>query len=200
MKACTDYFPKIYAVLYSFFIDWIIPPHWRRSALAAAQGMVLEIGAGSGANFPYYPETCASLLMTDRDPDMLQQAHIRHSRPGHSFPIRLEVADVQHLPYASASFDTIVSTFVFCTVTDPVRGLQECRRVLKPGGTLIALEHVSSRRPLPRLLLRALQPLSLWLLGDNLLRDTVANLKAAGFHITECRHLKSDFVLLITAK
>jgi len=200
MKPLFSLFPKLHASLYAKLIDWFIAPQWRHQALAAARGAVLEIGAGNGANLPYYPLACSALTMTDYDPAMLEQAKRQVSQQPPPFPVEIAVMDVQQLSFPDHSFDTVISSFVFCTVADPLRGLQECRRVLKPGGTFIALEHVDSQTKAYGLLLRLLQPLALLLLGDNLLRDTKQTITAAGFCIKETTYLKYDFVLAIKAK
>lgn len=158
---------------------------------------VLELGVGTGKNFTYYPPNL-SITGIDLSPRMLERAmrRAKHDNIG----VHLHIADAQALPFADASFDTVVATFVFCSVPDPVRGMQEARRVLVPGGQLLLLEHVLSRRPTLRLLMRLLNPFAVRLMGAHINRDTVANLDRAGFTIHQVDDLWGDVVKLIEAK
>jgi len=105
-----------------------------------AHGRALEIGAGTGANFSYYPAD-AQVVATEPDPHMLERAKKKLGELGIS-NIELRQAGAQSLPFDDASFDHVVATLVFCTVPDAARGLSEVRRVLKPDGTFRFLEHV----------------------------------------------------------
>jgi SAM-dependent methyltransferase len=129
---------------------------------------------------------------------MLERARRRAARLGSS--ARLDVADVQALPFPDASFDTAVATFVFCSVPDPVLGLRELRRVLKPGGRLLLLEHVLSERPWLRGLMRRLDPLPYHLWGAHLNRETVQNVRTAGFADVRATDLSFDIVKRIEAR
>jgi ubiquinone/menaquinone biosynthesis C-methylase UbiE len=103
-------------------------------------GRVLEVGAGTGASFSYYPDGVA-VVATEPDPYMLQRARARLERLAAS-GIELRQAPAERLPFDDASFDHVVSSLVFCTVGDASQALAETRRVLKPGGTFRFLEHV----------------------------------------------------------
>ena len=108
----------------------------RRRLLATAQGRVLEIGAGTGLNLPYYTDAVSELVLTEPDAPMARRLAKRA-------PDREIVsARAEALPFPDASFDTVVSTLVLCTVEDPARALAEARRVLRPGGRLLFIEHV----------------------------------------------------------
>lgn len=139
---------------------------------------LLEVGVGTGGNFPYYPAG-SQITAVDLSPRMLQRARSRAARAG--VQVGLCEADAQALPFPNASFDTVVATCVFCSVPDPVLGLREIRRVLAPGGQLLTLDHVLSRRPLRRPLLRLTNPLVARLIGANIDRETVENVRRAGF-------------------
>lgn len=112
----------------------------RRGLLAEARGAVLEIGAGTGLNLPHYPADLDALVLAE--PDERIGGHIDLRRGPAGIPKRLEPAPAEELPFGDASFDTVVSTLVLCTVTDPARAVAEVARVLRPGGRLLFLEHV----------------------------------------------------------
>jgi SAM-dependent methyltransferase len=117
----------------------------RRKLLAGAEGRVLEVGAGTGFNLPHYPEGLAELVVTDELDGMLARARRRAERAGRT--LATTKAPVEHLPYPDASFDTVVASLLLCSVRDQDRALAEIRRVLKPGGRYLFLEHVRSTDP-----------------------------------------------------
>jgi len=112
----------------------------RRDLLAEARGAVLEIGAGTGLNLPHYPADLDSLVLAE--PGERIAGHIDLGRGPTGVPARLERAPAEELPFEDGSFDTVVSTLVLCTVSDPRRAVAEVARVLRPGGRLLFLEHV----------------------------------------------------------
>lgn len=171
---------------------------WRRQLWAGVgPGDVLEIGVGTGKNIRHYPPG-ARVIGFDISGRMLDRARRRARKLGVS--AQLLVADAQSLPFADASFDTVVSTYVFCSVPDPIRALREAHRVLRPGGRLLMVEHVSSRRRILGWVLRRLDPLVARLWGAHLDRDTVASVAAAGFTDVTARNLMLDFVKRIEAR
>ena len=117
----------------------------RERLLALAEGATLEIGVGSGANLPWYPKAVTELVLADPSPYMLD--HVRSelasvpSWPG-SGTVSLERAGFPSLPFDDASYDTVVVTFVLCSVVDVSGAFSEIARVLRPGGRLLFLEHV----------------------------------------------------------
>src|SRR5215467_11295047 len=117
----------------------------RRNLIVGARGDVLEIGGGTGANLSYYGAGVESLTLTEPEPPMLKRLErkVREQR-SHATILR---APAEDLPFESASFDTVVSTLVLCGVDDQARALREARRVLKPGGCLLFIEHVRSDDP-----------------------------------------------------
>lgn len=117
----------------------------RRRLLGEASGRVLEVGAGTGRNVPHYPRDIEELVLTEPVEPMakrLERRLAREGRKGH-----VVRASAEALPFEDASFDTVVSTMVLCSVHDVQVALGEIRRVLKPGGRLLFLEHVRADEP-----------------------------------------------------
>ena len=139
---------------------------------------VLEVGVGTGINMSHYPRG-ARVSAIDVSGRMLERATARAVRLG--VAVELSLMDAQHLTFDDASFDSVVATFVFCSVPDPVAGLREVRRVLRPGGQLLLLEHVRSENPAAGKLMDWLNPLVVRLSGANINRRTVENVRLAGF-------------------
>jgi ubiquinone/menaquinone biosynthesis C-methylase UbiE len=166
----------------------------RRELLAHAHGIVLEIGAGTGLNFAFYlPEKVTRVEAIEPDSAMLNYARDRLSQT--RIPLTLTQASAEALPFANDTFDCVVATLVFCSVADPARGFQEIRRVLKPGGTLLLLEHVRSQGRFTAYLQDLLVPLTTRLLGNcHWNRDTGQAVAAAGFQIRESRQVSGWFL------
>ena len=116
----------------------------RRKLLAAAEGRVLEVGAGTGFNLPHYPEV-DELVLADGLDGMLRRAERRAERLGKK--VVTKAAPVERLPFEDSSFDTVVGSLLLCSVDDQDRALAEIQRVLKPGGLYLFLEHVRSDEP-----------------------------------------------------
>ncbi len=117
----------------------------RRRLLSPAEGRVLEVGAGPGFNLLHYPSNTQELVVTDRNPGMVRRAKRRAREAGRE--VRFQLATGHGLPFDNASFDTVVASFLLCSVNDPPEVLGEIRRVLKPGGRYLFLEHVRSGDP-----------------------------------------------------
>lgn len=111
----------------------------RRELLASAHGEVLEFGIGTGLNLPHYPGTVTELYAVDPAQFLPKTIAARSARL--SFPVRIQKGTAETLPHADRRFDYVVSTWTLCTIPDPVLALKEVRRVLKPGGTFLFLEH-----------------------------------------------------------
>ena len=169
------------------------PGLWRR-----VQGpRVLEVGVGTGRNMPCYPDQMA-VTAIDLSPRMLERARVRAERLG--LAVDLREADAQALPFPAASFDTVIATCVFCSVPDPVLGLCEIRRVLVPGGQLLLLEHVLSKRPRLRRFMQLANPLVVRMCGANIDRETVENVGRAGFTDIHVDALWLDILKQIEAR
>ncbi|HYM14767.1 MAG TPA: class I SAM-dependent methyltransferase [Dehalococcoidia bacterium] len=162
----------------------------RERLLSGLTGDVLEIGAGTGLNFPHYT-SAARVIALEPDPHMLKRAEARLVALGATnIDIRREPAEV--LPFADASFDAVVTTLVLCTVRDVARSLAEARRVLRPGGKLVFLEHVRGDGMLGRAQ-DVVQPVWGWCsAGCHANRRTEDALRAAGFTVDDVKHLKME--------
>jgi ubiquinone/menaquinone biosynthesis C-methylase UbiE len=112
---------------------------YRHSAITPARGLVLEIGVGSGVNLPLYGPAVARVIGLDPSPRLLRLASRRAADA--IVPVSLLRASAEHLPLADAVFDTIVMTWTLCSIPNPIAALAEMRRVLKPGGRVLFVEH-----------------------------------------------------------
>ena len=169
---------------------------WRQALWHGITGDVLEVGVGTGANIPYYPRE-ARVCAIDFSPRMLDRARRRARELGAD--VRLMLMDAQELAFADDSFDVVVATCVFCSVPDAVRGRREIRRVLRPTGRLVMLEHMRSDiRPLGALM-DLLNPLVVGTVGANINRRTLDNVRAAGLQIVSVENLLLDIFRRITA-
>lgn len=179
------------------FLEGLLFRRLRRTLWAQAQGEhILEVGVGTGKNFAFYPQD-ARITAIDFSPKMLQQAERKRERK--QLSVDLALMDVQSLCYADNSFDTIVASFVFCSVPQPRRGLKELYRVLKPGGQLLLLEHVLSSNKVMALLMNFFNPLVLRLLGANINRETLKNVQACPFKNIYVDSASSDMIKFIRA-
>ena len=159
---------------------------WRATLLGRAKGRVLEIGGGTGVNLQYYPDGLERVVIAEPDPGMKKQLDQRFVELGKS---EFETVDAvaETLPFEEASFDTVVSTLVFCTVDDPVQSLKEVHRILRPGGALIFIEHVHAHdNPGRARWQRRLEPIwKTFAGGCHLTRDTLAMIEATGFVVDD---------------
>ncbi len=157
----------------------------RSQLISGIRGDVLELGVGRGANLPLYG-AAAHVTAIDVDPERLARAARVVERLGRSAQITLRHADAQALPFDNDSFDVVVGTLVFCSIPDPLQALAEVRRVLRPNGRLLLLEHVRGQTPFMRRLTDWLHPLWFALQGQcHLNRETAATVTAADFQIIE---------------
>jgi ubiquinone/menaquinone biosynthesis C-methylase UbiE len=171
---------------------------WRRDLWSRiAPGRILEVGVGTGRNIPFYP-VGAPVTAVDLSPRMLQRAQRVAMQAGR--PVDLRIMDAQSLELPDAAFDTAVSTFVFCSVPDAVRGLKELRRVVKPGGDIWLLEHVRVDKPVVGAVMDLVNPLVVRMMGANINRRTVGHVRTAGLEIVSIEHPGGALVKLIHAQ
>lgn len=158
---------------------------WRKKALSGLSGKVLEVGVGTGRNLKYYPADC-SVTGIDISNVMLEKAGKKAIDMKN---VTLLFMDAENLEFPDKSFDYVVTTFVLCTIPDPVKALEEMRRVMKPSGEMINLEHVRSSSPLIASFEDLINPVLYFLLGDHTTRHTLKNIEEAGFTIQEAKQL-----------
>lgn len=169
----------------------------RKEAVSYACGRVLEIGVGTGKNLPYFNGN-VDLTAIDFSPGMLEIAKRKKIEAGLK-DLKLYEMDVQNLKFKDNTFDAVVSTFVFCTVPDPIAGLKEVYRVVKPKGKVIFLEHMKSKYFVVNIMLYLMNILSEKLLGTSMTRETQKNIEQAGLTIISVEHKVLDVVRLIIA-
>jgi ubiquinone/menaquinone biosynthesis C-methylase UbiE len=158
----------------------------REALIGQAGGDVLEIGGGTGANLPFYRDSVATLTLTEPEEPMARRLERKVQES--SSDARVLRAPAEELPFEDDSFDVAVSTLVLCTVEDQARALGELRRVLKPGGRLLFMEHVRSDEPrLARWQDRLNFVNRRVACGCNCNRRTVDSIRGAGFDVTELK-------------
>lgn len=158
---------------------------------------VLEVGVGTGKNIIFYP-TEAQVTAIDISPRMLARARRRAATLARDVDLRL--MDAQRLEFNDGVFDAAVATFVFCSVPNPQMGLRELGRVVRPGGDIWLLEHVRLERPFAGRVMDALNPLVVRLVGANINRRTVENVRHAGLTVVGVEQVKGSLVKLIHAR
>ncbi len=157
---------------------------WRTELLSKARGDLLEIGAGTGLNLPHYPASVTGIILSEPDLQMRKQLQVRINKANRQVNTAPWTAEAIAMP--DASFDTIVSTLVLCSVASLDASLRESYRLLRPDGTLLFLEHVISDRPPILAWQRRIEPFWSFCAGDcRLTRDTAAAIRSAGFYIEQ---------------
>lgn len=152
----------------------------RRGLVGSLGGRVLEIGAGTGLNAAHYPASVTELVLTEPEEAMADQLRAKPE----AARATVVQASAEALPFPDAHFDAVVGTLVLCTVPRPDAALAEIRRVLKPGGRLVFMEHVRSPDPrTARWQDRLNRPWRALNVGCNCNRDTEASIRAAGLEI-----------------
>ena len=161
----------------------------REEIIGGARGRVLEVGAGTGASFPYYNDHADEIIATEPDPYMLERARRQAEEAGR--PIELRQSPAEDLAFDDASFDTVVSTLVLCTVEDPAQALWEIRRVLKPSGELRIYEHVRYDHAFGAFWQDVITPVWRWFgAGCHPNRDTASIIREAGFEFQQLELMK----------
>ena len=171
---------------------------WRQELWTAVPaGRVLEVGVGTGKNLPFYPPD-AQMTAIDLSDRMLARA--RRRAAALEVQVDLRLMDAQNLEFPAGTFDAAVATFVFCSVPDPVAGLRELGRVIRPGGDIWLLEHMRVDRPFVGPLMDLLNPLGVRVMGANINRRTVENVRRAGLKLITVKELRGELVRLIHAR
>jgi ubiquinone/menaquinone biosynthesis C-methylase UbiE len=156
----------------------------RHALLAQANGRVLEIGAGTGLNLAHYPQSIEEIVFAEPEEPMARRLSRRLSEAGRS--AQVVTARAESLPFEDDSFDTVVSTLVLCTVSDPERSLSEIARVLRPGGQFLFLEHIRAEDPkLARWQDRLVRPWRVFGHGCTPNRPTPAFIEASSLSLEE---------------
>lgn len=176
---------RIFAALYDR-LNGAMERGWmgerRARLLAGARDEVLEVGGGTGANLPHYRDV---ERVTISEPDPFMREKLRPKLSGARVPVEISDAGAAALPFPDGSFDVVVSTLVLCTVPDQRAALAEIRRVLRPGGRLLFIEHVRAGGRAARWQDR-IEPVWRHLLaGCHPNRDTVSAIRAAGFEVED---------------
>src|SRR5699024_8031676 len=189
----TETIKKRYDRISSLFdvMDHMIRDPWRKDLLENLRGNILEVGVGTGANLRYYP---ANVHVTgiDFSPKMLVKAYEKVNKA--EAKVVLREMDAQHMDFPNNTFDAVVSTCVFCSVPNPVKGFQEIRRVVKPEGKIVMLEHMRSENGLAGKMLDLINPLTVRIVGANVNRKTITNIEKAGFKIEQQDYLMTSIM------
>lgn len=176
--------------IFPFFMEKATKTFRREIAelIGLAEGRVLEIGAGTGANLGYYSSAVTEVVGIEPVAAMLEKAQAVVQQVGHDFPVQLQVGDARELPFDDGSFDSVVACLVFCTIPQPELAVAEMQRILKPGGKLFFYEHVASTRPRVRAWQKRINPV--WrkvACGCEITRDTRQLFETAGFQYQQIK-------------
>lgn len=183
-----------------WFLEKLRLNQLRKQLLAEVCGDVLEIGAGTGANVPFYSGT-TTVTAVDIIPNRLAGAKKKIETYANNGRIHLAVANAEDLPFMCNNFDHVISTLVFCSIPDPLRALIEIKRVLRPNGQLWMLEHVRGLTPVTQRLTDWLHPTWFALQGEcHLNRETAVTVQQAGFEIENSTVYGRGFLQMIQAK
>jgi ubiquinone/menaquinone biosynthesis C-methylase UbiE len=159
---------------------------YREGLLAGAAGQVLEIGAGTGSNLRFYGPAVESLTLTEPEVPMLRR--LERKAAGQAPGATVLRAPAEDLPFEDATFDVAVSTLVLCGVDDQPRALRELRRVLRPGGQLLFIEHVRSGDTRLARSQDRMNGINRFVVGCDCNRPTLDSIREAGFTVTRVEH------------
>ncbi len=164
---------------------------WRLDIMKELKGKVLEVGVGTGKNIEFYPDN-VEITGIDFSYKMLSIAKKTANELGKK--VNLIQMDVENMHFPDNYFDMVFTTCVFCSVPNPIKGLQEIRRVCKAKGKIIMVEHVRSEKKVLGLIMDILNPLTVTLYGANINRRTVENIYQSGYTNVEVSNLSTDIM------
>lgn len=166
----------------------------REQLIAHATGRVLDVGIGTGRNLPFYPRSVTEVAGIDISPAMLSRAHRNAVRL--ELPVDLRTSEARSLPFRDEVFDTVVCTLALCEIPDQVAAVDEMRRVLRPGGALLLLDHIEYSRPA----LRWLEWLRARWRGVAVRRRPLDLVREAGFEVESHESHLAGFVDSVVAR
>ena len=171
----------------------------RRLLFQGLSGRLLDVGVGTGRNFPFYPPG-SQVVGIDISAAMLARAEPR--RKSAAAEVELRQMDVTRLDIPDRTFDAAVATFLFCVLPEELQvpALKELGRVVKPGGPVRLLEYVRPQRTVRRVLARLWEPWIAWAYGASFDRRTEEHIPEAGLELTEARFVVDDLVRLMSAR
>ena len=169
----------------------------RRWVCSRARGEVLEVAIGTGRNLAFYPKGIR-LTGIDLSPAMLELARERAGELGLDADLR--EGDAQELAFPDESFDTVVCTLSLCNIPGDCRAVAEMKRVLRPGGRLLLLDHVRAASRLVRAVQRVLEVVTVRLEGEHLLRRPLQHVQAEGFEVEQRERYKAGIVERLSAR
>lgn len=169
----------------------------RKELLRGLKGRVLEVGSGTGINFPLYEKGYVEQVHAiEPDKMMIEKSEERMKKA--RVPIQLHIESAENLSFPDQSFDSVVATLVFCTIPDPAKAMQEVRRVSKPGAPVLFFEHVRMEQPFMGKMQDLLNPAwKRFADGCQLNRDTLSLVKEAGFEIKNVKSYYKGLFLVI---
>jgi len=192
---------RIFANWYDFFMKPLENKKFkkiRKELLSKATGSVLELGSGTGINFPLY-ETAATVTAIEPSEHMIDRSSVKRKQA--VVPIEVIQASAEELPFAADTFDTVVATLVFCTIPNPDKAILEMKRVCKPGGKILLFEHVQMQN-------RFLASLQDWLTpawkkicdGCCLNRNTLDLMRSKNISISKVHTYYRDLFVFVEAE
>ncbi len=177
---------RFYDIMESF-VEKQLYSKWRKKYFSPLKGKILEVGIGTGKNIDYLNDK-AKVTGIDFSEKMLERARQKLIRSGRK-NITLRQMDVEDLGFKNNSFDYVITSSVFCSVPDPIKGFKEIKRVLKPTGRLIMVEHVLSKNKFISFIENLFNPLVRAITGVNINRDTGQNITKSGMKTTKEKNL-----------
>lgn len=200
-KKRYDFWAGVFDFLEEYF-EKIAFRRWREELLTYTIGTICEMGIGTGRNVAFYPAN-SKVFGFDISHSMLnrlRKRYLKSANNGLKPLVELAVMDAQGMALKDNCFDTMLATFIFCTIPEPVMALQEARRVCKPGGRLVLMEHVRINTPVRGRIMDFLNPAARFLMGDNINRQTADNVQRAGWTVKKVKKLAGGMVNFIIAE